>query len=1468
MSAATTRRRRTIRLLVTGALAASGAAFIAATTTPASATSIPVFMNVPATGLTVSGYGPAANLYAWASCGSEFTPAKPQIEAVNPATASPPVAFADENHLYESPTCDTLQSVGETIAAWGSRLYEITREGYVETASNSRAELPHPTYHLNSTPPLVGGGIQRGIAVDDHAITWTDTTALGMRVFSAGSPLATGSFASPRRVFDSNTPLRHLTGGPFGTRFVIQGSGAAATLVGLTPNAGSTDYSSRVLSAGQVTAVGTDPGAVYWAEKLTNGYVVYTRRMSITRTGVISFGSVTTLARVTGLAGTARVRQIIADPNTALPASRHDLWWSVEGTMSASNATLVHLVRSSDTRLVLLHNSDGADLYDIATDGDWVYWTDTQAVYRVLSSATAPPPVTTPITTSDVSPDLPYTRGVSLPDDPGGRVTDLVIDPSDSNKLYAATQYSGPWRSTDGGRSWRQSASGMASGGTDDGPKIAIDPADPTRLLYATNDDGSVAGGTSAALYGSTNSGVSWGRVDPGPPCQVYSLAFAAGTAWASSACGLYWSPDLFTWTHMTTTGTPSNGAFITASGGSLFACDGNKIDYTRDQGASWHQAALPSGSCFNWAFPLAVTASSGDPTQVFVLHAVSDTSPIGVTRLDVATDTGVELGFPNVPRDTRTNKPAVSGEISIWLANTHSGGTKLFAGNGDDYFEWAGGLIWNRFTGVHVDARALAFPSQYDPAHGNCRAFVANDGSVAINQTVTIDGSACTTHDGPWQRAQHGLHAYKSSVVNGVHRASCDNSSGVVVTPCPVLYVGSGDNGMWTRDDTQATPWDVMHDCCGDNGGVTIDPKLPHQVLATRNGTLQNYDNGGDYVRSTTTGANYAPPHYADPTFPASPSGETTVMATSSVPRYDNQIAVERVPSPGDPNPDNPTNGWDQLVISRNGGGWIDLGPHLALNSVQQVASSGGNGSGEVVYVRRRDGSVQRATVSTTNQLGTLTTISPPFANVSIMWANPYNVNELWIENDALREIERSSSDGAFTWTPAADLSSFAADYDARFGTVSYNFGHIESNELPVNTLQYMWFPSDGSGLRIALTPYGGPAISRDSGVTWLPLGPSLPLGSWLAHPWSFWYDRYGSNGVTSDLYLALAGRGVMRLNANFDALVDVTYTYCPGGACPTGAARPAAVFPAAKSVSVVDESENHTIPMALDTDGNWRATELLDATGRGQLHYHFVVDGVVQPPVTEALTATQRRIGIVNALPPFPTKPDSSLPQVGPLTVSPSMVPGPTCTNQGQKIDVAVSISANGGTPASSAVLNVLQRSFDDIGDVHTSVIGSVPLELGLSNSIDWSGSFQLPDLGNTRGISAPPSVILQVSASTAGGTSVGSPVTLSSIACPKPGSKVPSAPQKVSAKAGHASATVRWAAPTSTGGSPIIGYEIAAYQKTTRIGIEQFNASLRTGLFTGLKAKVGYTFAVRARTLAGVGPWSPRTAVVTPS
>ncbi len=83
-------------------------------------------------------------------------------------------------------------------------------------------------------------------------------------------------------------------------------------------------------------------------------------------------------------------------------------------------------------------------------------------------------------------------------------------------------------------------------------------------------------------------------------------------------------------------------------------------------------------------------------------------------------------------------------------------------------------------------------------------------------------------------------------------------------------------------------------------------------------------------------------------------------------------------------------------------------------------------------------------------------------------------------------------------------------------------------------------------------------------------------------------------------------------------------------------------------------------------------------------------------------------------------------------------------------------------------------------------------------------------------------------------------------------------PAAPTGVTATAGAGRATVRWTAPTATGGSPITGYVITVLiagvvQKTVTLT----NASVGAGI-TNLAAGT-YTFKVVAKNVAGAGPAS---------
>jgi hypothetical protein len=85
------------------------------------------------------------------------------------------------------------------------------------------------------------------------------------------------------------------------------------------------------------------------------------------------------------------------------------------------------------------------------------------------------------------------------------------------------------------------------------------------------------------------------------------------------------------------------------------------------------------------------------------------------------------------------------------------------------------------------------------------------------------------------------------------------------------------------------------------------------------------------------------------------------------------------------------------------------------------------------------------------------------------------------------------------------------------------------------------------------------------------------------------------------------------------------------------------------------------------------------------------------------------------------------------------------------------------------------------------------------------------------------------------------------------------VPGAPTIGTVTAGTKSATVRWTAPSSTGGSPITGYVVTPYIGSTAQAAQTFNSIATTEIATGL------TFKVAAITLVGTGTQSAASASV---
>jgi hypothetical protein len=94
--------------------------------------------------------------------------------------------------------------------------------------------------------------------------------------------------------------------------------------------------------------------------------------------------------------------------------------------------------------------------------------------------------------------------------------------------------------------------------------------------------------------------------------------------------------------------------------------------------------------------------------------------------------------------------------------------------------------------------------------------------------------------------------------------------------------------------------------------------------------------------------------------------------------------------------------------------------------------------------------------------------------------------------------------------------------------------------------------------------------------------------------------------------------------------------------------------------------------------------------------------------------------------------------------------------------------------------------------------------------------------------------------------------------------PAPTAPGAPTIGNATAGNASATVRWTAPASNGGSAITKYQIVSIPETTT---QEPPAGATSFDFTGLQNNTAYTFKVRAVNAIDNGPYSGESNSVTP-
>ena len=159
------------------------------------------------------------------------------------------------------------------------------------------------------------------------------------------------------------------------------------------------------------------------------------------------------------------------------------------------------------------------------------------------------------------------------------RAGQIVSDPSDPNRIYAAGDYL-VFRSTDRGVSWTQLPNDLGGLG------LAVDPRLPD-ILYGTNGNG---------LFVSRDAGVTWTLAFDALAGSVAAVAIDGATrVFTGTYRGLFSSDDLRTWVNRNAglRGAPWQALAVDPGNPSTLYAVGLDFAKSQDAGASWSQGSL-----------------------------------------------------------------------------------------------------------------------------------------------------------------------------------------------------------------------------------------------------------------------------------------------------------------------------------------------------------------------------------------------------------------------------------------------------------------------------------------------------------------------------------------------------------------------------------------------------------------------------------------------------------------------------------------------------------------------------------------------------------------------------------------------------------------------------------------------------------------------------------------------------------
>jgi len=890
------------------------------------------------------------------------------------------------------------------------------------------------------------------------------------------------------------------------------------------------------------------------------------------------------------------------------------------------------------------------------------------------------------IMVTDISPDLPF--GVCDPtfgpcfSTTGGRLEGLAIDPSNDSVLYAASEWAGVWKTTDGAHTWTQSGNGLRSGISvpwyNGGASIAVDSVNSQRLLYAEEDKDARTSASLGGLWVSIDGAANWSHVTL-PGCFGYgkvalqNVVFAGGTPYALTAtpgCELWTSsdPKLQSWYALPEPpffSAPYNSFLLTAprSSSTVFGCSGTSSFVFRNVnaagGGAWDSVQLPSPCVGLSAVP--ALPGAADSTQALVLVVFNNQLVVVIADFSTGTTTSLPPVGPS----------GGSGTISVWAApfhNPHNQGPGLsydvFVGDGaffryydvfsNRWYQVSGSSIG---SGVHIDTGVMAFPSTYDRVNGNCDAYLTNDGGVFANQVTEQQGAGGCTILGAtvdWMSANHGLHVIEGNGLTGVSHNYYPSISCPIpnLTTCPTLYLATTDNNVWGVNDGgfSGLPWQGLGFELGDGAEVWIDSIHPNAALGIRNGNA--WMHGSNLIPQQPPFnplpglGNFFPPFGFEGVHASTENGILQVM---TVPTDSPFVVYDYVGigSTCDTCPELVLRLISPFALPAAPGNWtsltrLPLASFFGNGQIGTLAASGGHDK-LIVYVLTSNGAsydpsgvlgpgqVWRGAVGPDGLIHSWTQASgsstAPLGQAYNLLVNPYNPNELYATDLVSRSI-KVSRDGGQSWYTDAALTSIASNHGefliscgafGAFGPDGFGDKEIFGSHCSLGGIAFDF--SDPNARVAALYP-GGVAFSRDAGKHWIALDVTnnrvSTANSPIDLPSTALYDP-APNPNTGYPSIYLALEG--RGVKRLD------------GPFPTLGSAQAICTICSQTLPatgwVIVNSLQIRVPLQRDSDGVYRANVPFNMANVKTLSYYFLMDGQTSLRFTHTISAAERRSG-----------------------------------------------------------------------------------------------------------------------------------------------------------------------------------------------------------------------------------------------